>query len=75
MLTRRRLLAALPLLPVCGGETLAAGQCSRPDETGKQFCKAGLQIGPMQTARQRCDSWCWAACIQTVFALRGFDVG
>ncbi|MGE0153558.1 MAG: hypothetical protein AB7R90_13155 [Reyranellaceae bacterium] len=74
MLTRRHLLAALPLLPVFGRETLAAVQCSRPNEAGMQFCEAGLQIGPVQTARQRCDNWCWAACVQIVFALRGFEV-
>ncbi len=41
---------------------------------GVQQCTAGLEIGQTTTARQRCPEWCWAACIETIFALHGKSV-
>jgi hypothetical protein len=29
---------------------------------------------PHRIARQRCPNWCWAACIEAVFALNGYSV-
>lgn len=37
-------------------------------------CHAGVQFGPRQSARQLKPHWCWAACIQTIFATHGFSV-
>ncbi|MGE0626783.1 MAG: hypothetical protein AB7O43_03090 [Hyphomicrobiaceae bacterium] len=39
-----------------------------------QTCTAGLQLGPIVTASQQCQNWCWAACIEAVFAMRGYRV-
>jgi len=36
-------------------------------------CDVGVRV-PFRTARQRCPNWCWAACIETVFALNGYAV-
>jgi hypothetical protein len=36
-------------------------------------CNVGLRV-PFRTARQRCPNWCWAACVETVFALSGHAV-
>jgi hypothetical protein len=35
---------------------------------------AGVVIANGQTTRQRCDQWCWAACIETVFSSHGYKV-
>jgi hypothetical protein len=73
MLSRRSLfgVAAAMLVP---RPALAAEQCGDADADGRQRCVVGLDIGPVETVRQRCENWCWAACIQTVFALHGHDV-
>ena len=42
-------------------------------DTG-ETCTAGVVIGNVQTARQRCENWCWAACIETIFSLHGYTV-
>jgi hypothetical protein len=47
--------------------------CSPFNNFGVRECTAGIQIGAM-TARQNCPYWCWAACIETIFALKGFKV-
>lgn len=73
MLSRRTaLLSGLTALafPIAG--TRAAEQCSAP--FGNRECIAGLQLGSIETARQRCENWCWAACIETVFAIKGARV-
>lgn len=50
----------------------AREECSAP--FGNRECTAGVQVSAVETARQRCGDWCWAACIETVFALNGFNV-
>lgn len=74
MLSRRNaLVTALSSLAMLrAGEALAENTCSAP--FGNRECMAGLRIGAGETARQRCDNWCWAACVETVFALNGFAV-
>jgi hypothetical protein len=39
---------------------------------GEQSC--GLDLGSAETARQLKPHWCWAACIQTIFATHGYNV-
>jgi len=75
MLNRRQLLLGCPAFLSLGvGLAEAAGQCSERDEQGRRECVVGLEIGSIETVRQRCEQWCWAACVQAVFALRGHDV-
>lgn len=46
-------------------------QCSPPDLYGNQICTAGIPSLRFFAARQLCDQWCWAACIQMIFATAG----
>lgn len=52
----------------------AALQFSPFNWQGIQQCQAGVQIGNVTTSLQKCPNWCWAACIQTIFAVNGYDV-
>jgi len=61
--------ASAVLLPT---RASAFGRCTNLSETLRQ-CQVGLKLG-IDTARQRCDSWCWAACIEAVFATHGHPV-
>ena len=36
-------------------------------------CSVGFRVSGV-TARQRCDQWCWAACIEAAFGLYGYRV-
>ena len=66
-----------------GGEALAEGFCGNPQcnpwtsECVRQ-CTVGLPTGFIQYVRaakqQQASQWCWAACIQMVFAAHGFKV-
>jgi hypothetical protein len=42
--------------------------------TLSQLCQAGLDLGSAETPRQLKPHWCWAACIQTIFATHGYNV-
>jgi hypothetical protein len=33
-------------------------------------CTVGFDNIPLRTARQKCDQWCWAACIEAAFRLK-----
>lgn len=74
MLHRRDLLAGLAaavLLPNSGRAEIAC----QPWGPGQEVCEAGLKFSPdMRTAEQQCQFWCWAACIETIFAIQGFTV-
>ncbi|MEM1140465.1 MAG: papain-like cysteine protease family protein [Pseudomonadota bacterium] len=75
--TRRAVLAggaALAATLLRPNAAEAAGECSGFDYNGVQQCTVGLRIGPRPTTRQRCENWCWAACIESIFALYGFTV-
>jgi hypothetical protein len=52
----------------------AMTRCTAADAQGVQRCTSGLEIGSVETVRQRCVEWCWAACIQTIFSLHGREV-
>jgi hypothetical protein len=73
MISRRQVLAgiagATALRPA---RLFAAQECVAAAEGARQ-CSVGIDIA-VETARQRCNSWCWAACIQTIFAIHNHDV-
>lgn len=48
--------------------------CGPFNNFGVRQCTAGLNIGPVPTAQQQCQNWCWAASIQTIFRLSGRKV-
>lgn len=73
-LSRRHILTAL-------AATLALPRIARADiacrsgAPGEEICQAGLPFSPdMRTAGQECQFWCWAACIEAIFALNGHTV-
>lgn len=52
---------------------VADWRCTQYDWRGVQYCEAGVSI-PRFTAQQRCQNWCWAACIEAVFRFHGYSV-
>ncbi|HWA51238.1 MAG TPA: papain-like cysteine protease family protein [Dongiaceae bacterium] len=73
LVSRRHALAGIAALAALGPtRAFAGGTCSVIDQTTRQ-CTVGLQIG-VETVRQRCENWCWAACIQAIFALHSYDI-
>ena len=72
MISRRFLMAGLPAAAVAYAPAVRANtRCSAADAQGYQQCVSGIELGRMETVRQRCNDWCWAACIQAVFSLQG----
>jgi hypothetical protein len=53
---------------------LASSWCSSSDRAGEKSCNAAFDFGTADTARQKEPHWCWAACIQTIFAAHGYKV-
>ncbi|WP_375177277.1 papain-like cysteine protease family protein [Marinobacter mobilis] len=59
---------------------LAEGQCSRPMTYPNGYslrqCSVGIPSHLMRfvAARQQNSQWCWAACIQMVFRVYGYDL-
>lgn len=75
MLSRRNLLSGLPALAATlPFPSLAATRCATADAQGAQACESGVVIGNAPTVRQRCQEWCWAACVQAVFSLQGREI-
>jgi hypothetical protein len=75
MFSRRQMMTGIAALAAARPvEGFAAFRCADSAEWGIRTCEAGLEIGSIETVRQRCDYWCWAACIQAVFALNGRKV-
>jgi hypothetical protein len=72
MKTRRTMLLGLAGSSLVTPVALAKEVCE-VTANGRR-CVAGVEIGSIQTARQRCDNWCWAACVQTIFNVNGYDV-
>lgn len=52
----------------------AALLCTPFNQRGFQQCQAGVSIGNVVTARQKCPQWCWAASVETIFAINGYEV-
>lgn len=72
MISRRFVMAGLPAAALAQASMAhGATRCTAADVRGYQQCVSGLEIGKMETVRQRCRDWCWAACIQAVFSLQG----
>lgn len=75
MLSRRQVMVGLPAIATLHAPVAqAVTTCSAADANGIQRCSSGLEIGSVKTVRQRCEEWCWAACIQTVFSLQGKEI-
>src|SRR5579863_2369069 len=62
---------AAVLIPGCA---LSKTWSSGTDPDGEALYTAGLNLGSTDTVRQLRPHWCWAACIQTIFALHGYSV-
>ncbi len=74
MLKRRELLAGLAAALVLPRAARADIVCE-PRGYDHEVCQAGLKFAPeMRTAEQQCQFWCWAACIETIFAIAGHEV-
>lgn len=72
-LTRRAVLTgALGVLAASRAD--ADGRCAPWTPNGLRQCQVGLNIGPVPTARQACQNWCWAACVEAIFNWHGYDV-
>ncbi|HUO98570.1 MAG TPA: hypothetical protein VMU01_07865 [Rhizomicrobium sp.] len=74
MLLRRGVLSGLSVLPFAARGALAKAVCTYPNDYGIRRCSVGLDIGPIETARQRKDHWCWAASISAIFKMHGHPV-
>lgn len=74
MIHRRDLIAGLAAAFVLPRAARAEITC-QPRGGRQEVCQAGLQFTPdMKTAEQQCQFWCWAACIETIFAIGGFEI-
>ncbi len=74
LVSRRAMLgcgAAIVLVP---GHAFAQSWCSQDGPYSEPLCTAGLQLGTAETVRQLRPHWCWAACIQTIFAVHGYNI-
>lgn len=72
---RRHFLAALPALLLIG-QTRAQHRCEL-NRDGQHSCVAGLDQALADTAGREQPSgsnWCWAACLEMIFAFHGYDV-
>lgn len=68
-MTRRSLMTGIAVLCASASVGHAATRCSASG--GIQTCTSGLELGKFDPVRQRCEEWCWAACIQAVFSMKG----
>lgn len=64
---RRHFLAG-GLSSFLAGHASAEQLCGYPDYNGNQICEVGIPSLRFYPSRQACEQWCWAACIQMVFA-------
>ena len=74
MLSRRAALACGAGLLIAPTASFADSWCSDSDDDGGKICTAGFPFDTLDTVRQAKPHWCWAACIQTIFASHGFVV-
>jgi len=73
-LSRRAAIAWGAALIAAPSAALADAQCSAPNGSGIKRCEASFGSDSRDTVRQLKPHWCWAACIQTIFATHGFDI-
>ena len=55
-------------------EAAAEIACFPGPWANQQTCDVGVIIGDMPTPWQECEQWCWAACVETAFGLRGYSI-
>ncbi len=72
LVSRRAALVGAAAAVLAPGVATAGTWCST-GRYGETICTAGLSINE-ETVRQLKPHWCWAACIQTIFALHGYNV-
>ncbi|HMO07868.1 MAG TPA: hypothetical protein PKD10_09485 [Paracoccaceae bacterium] len=75
-ISRRTFMAATGAA-VLAGPAAAGLSCSAftgPPPFGLQRCRVGLEGIEVLGAGQLCPHWCWAACIQSVFATAGYII-
>ncbi|QYK43038.1 MAG: hypothetical protein KF887_08065 [Paracoccaceae bacterium] len=76
-ITRRGLVAgaaAALAMPRAARAGLTCSGFTAPGPEGVQRCVAGLPALNVRGAGQLCPHWCWAACIQSLFATAGFVI-
>lgn len=75
MLSRRSVLSGLAGLTAFGPSAAFAGGSCNPIDVSTQRCTVGLELPlDLETVRQRCGNWCWAACIEAIFDLHNHSV-
>ena len=74
MISRRKLIVAGAAALCVPHAARSAVQCTPFDARGIQYCQAGVYIRNFVTAQQRCQNWCWAACIEAIFHQHGYVV-
>jgi Papain-like cysteine protease AvrRpt2 len=67
----RRGLFLFASLPILTNTSVAGLTCQ--DYPGFRRCSVGVRI-QLTTAQQKLPHWCWAACIETIFAFHGHAV-
>jgi len=72
--SRRAAIAWGAALIAAPSAALANAQCSAPDSSGMKRCEVNFGSDSRDAVRQLKPHWCWAACIQTIFATHGFDI-
>ncbi|HWU26819.1 MAG TPA: hypothetical protein VN154_10495, partial [Rhizomicrobium sp.] len=74
LVSRRAALVGAASVVLAPTIATAGSWCSPAGRLGEMLCTAGLTLGQAETERQLKPHWCWAACIQTIFALHGYAV-
>lgn len=70
-MNRRDFLIGGATIGVVSSPAGAAIRCGLPMSGGVQICESGIPNIQHYGATMRCPQWCWAACIQTIFAYSG----
>ena len=66
---RQFVLGAAATAALMPASASAAMRCTAYNRyTGVRQCEVGIPSPRMVTAAQQCPQWCWAACIQMIFA-------
>lgn len=74
---RAFLLAALGLAIPSAGQALPVRrdlQCTPFDGWGWRTCEVGIPLYSLPSAQQRCQNWCWAACVEAIFSFSGYYI-
>lgn len=48
--------------------------CTPFDARGIQGCEVGIPLYNLPSAQQRCQNWCWAACVEAIFSFAGYHI-